>query len=228
MQRNLAPLVIEQTTSSSTRVASRHLLDPASQARPVLANARISLTQLRHSQQCGISDILHPCSRNESASSGYERRQPHEMGSATGAIHLPRDLFLQTPTIYFNRYGAISHLLWRCASSAPNFHSSENLPYQAIRSVALTVIRVTVRYRTGPSSMADPRQGRQDGCLVLSALRQSHPQEVHHRPDLSGHESTARVDEPRSGVERGRRRPMFGQHVDEFAASDRVLDEPVR
>ena len=42
MQRNRAPLVIEQTTSSSTRVASRHLLDPASQARPVLANARIS------------------------------------------------------------------------------------------------------------------------------------------------------------------------------------------
>ena len=102
---------------ASTRVASRHMLDPASQARLVLANARISLTQLRDNQQCGISDILHPCSRNESASSGCGRRQPHEMGSATGAIHFPRDLFLQTPTIYFNRYGAISHLLWRCASS---------------------------------------------------------------------------------------------------------------
>jgi len=56
--------------------------------------------------------------------------------------------------------------------------------------------------------MADPRQGRQDGWWVLSALRQSHPQEVYHRPDLSGHKSTARVDEPRSGVERGRRLPL--------------------
>ena len=136
------------------------MLDPASQAGLVLANARISLTQLRDSQQCGVSDIVHPCSRNESASSGYERRQPHEMGSATGTIHFPRDLFLQTPTIYFNRYGAISHLLWRCASSAPNFHSSENLPYQAIRSVALTVIRATVRY--GPVRHRWQIQGKVD------------------------------------------------------------------
>src|SRR5262245_61774511 len=42
----------------------------------------------------------------------------------------------------------------------PNFHSSENLPYQAIRSVALTVIRVTVRY--GPVRHRWQIQGKVD------------------------------------------------------------------